>query len=103
MFQEKHDEPLQENLFLRNGIIYLTMVILLEVGLRFLPVQESMEWLPVNEANPVRRFEPNRWFTWSKKWSGTMNIPQSMIGRVERFEENLAAYTSGPARGGTIC
>lgn len=43
--------------------------ILLEVGLRMLPVQENMGWMPVNKGNPVRRFEPNRTFTWSKDWN----------------------------------
>ena len=50
-------------------IIYLVIVILLEITFRFLPVQESMGWLPLNETNPVRRFEPNRSFTWSQNWN----------------------------------
>jgi hypothetical protein len=45
------------------------MAILLEVGMRMLPVQESMEWLSVNEESPVPRFEPNRSFTYSKNWN----------------------------------
>ncbi|KAF0159204.1 MAG: hypothetical protein FD159_674 [Syntrophaceae bacterium] len=59
--------PFRKILFF--GIIYLAMVILLEVAFRILPVQESMAWLPVNEGNPFRRFEPNRSFTWSKNWN----------------------------------
>lgn len=50
-------------------IIYLAIGVLLETVFRMLPVQESMGWLPVNEQNPVRRFEPNRSFTWSKNWN----------------------------------
>lgn len=52
-----------------SGIIYIAFGLLLEVGLRFLPVQESMGWLPVNEETPVRRVEPNRSFTWSRNWN----------------------------------
>jgi hypothetical protein len=60
------------------GVIYLATGILLEVGFRMLPVQESMEWLPVNEGNPIRRFEPNRSFTWSKDWNlGLVNLLKS--------------------------
>jgi hypothetical protein len=55
--------------FLFLGIIYLVIGILLEIGFRLLPVQESMGWLPVNKENPVRRFEPNRSFTWSRDWN----------------------------------
>jgi hypothetical protein len=51
------------------GIIYLAIGILLEITFRLLPVQESMGWLPLNETNPVRRFEPNRSFTWSQNWN----------------------------------
>lgn len=54
------------------GIIYLVIAVVLEVAFRFLPVQESMGWLPMNEESPVRRFEPNRSFTWSKDWNFSM-------------------------------
>ena len=50
-------------------IIYLILGIMLELGLRLLPVQESMEWLPVDAGNPVRRFAPNRSFIYSKGWN----------------------------------
>jgi len=67
------------------GIIYLAIGILLEVGLRMLPVQESMGWLPVNEENPIRRFEPNRSFTWSKDWD---------FGLVNRLKSNNYGFIS---------
>ncbi len=51
------------------GILYLAIGILLEVVFRILPVHEGMEWLPVNEGSPIRRFEPNRSFTWSENWN----------------------------------
>lgn len=51
------------------GIIYLAIAILLEGVFRLLPVQESMGWRSLNEENPIRRFEPNRSFTWSKNWN----------------------------------
>ena len=51
------------------GILYLTVGILLEVVFRILPVHESMGWLPTNEENPIRRFEPNRSFKYSKNWN----------------------------------
>jgi hypothetical protein len=66
-FREKIMSLYKKILFL--GIIYLVIGILLEVALRMLPVQQDMGWLPVNEKNPIRRFEPNRLFTWSKDWN----------------------------------
>jgi len=68
LFSETNMMRLYKRIFYL-GIIYLAFGILLEVGLRFLPVQESMGWLPVNEGSPIRRFEPNRSFTWSKNWN----------------------------------
>jgi hypothetical protein len=67
------------------GIIYLAIAVLLEIGLRFLPVQESMGWLPVNEGNPVRRFEPNRSFTWSTNWN---------LSLVHRLRSNNYGFIS---------
>jgi hypothetical protein len=43
-------------------------LLLAEVVLRFLPVQSGLQTLPVNDQNPVRRFTPNREFTYSKEW-----------------------------------
>jgi hypothetical protein len=67
------------------GIVYLAMGMTLEVGLRMLPVRESMEWLPVNEGNPIRRFEPNRSFTWSKDWN---------LGLVRQLKSNNYGFIS---------
>ena len=48
---------------------FLAALLLLEVGLRVMPVHEGAHRLPVNEANPVIRFEPNRQFLWSRDWN----------------------------------
>jgi hypothetical protein len=67
------------------AIIYLAMGILLEIGLRMLPVQQDMGWLPVNAENPVRRFEPNRSFTWSRNWD---------LSLVNRLHSNNYGFIS---------
>lgn len=67
------------------GIIYLAIGILLEVGFRMLPVQESMEWRPVNEENPIRQVEPNRSFTWSRNWDFSL---------VNRLKSNNYGFIS---------
>jgi hypothetical protein len=70
-----HNQP--NGSFVRN-VLYATISILLgllvplgvaEVALRFLPVNEGLRALPVNEANPVFHFTPNRDLTWSHGWS----------------------------------
>lgn len=43
----------------------LMTLFLLEVVLRFLPVNDGLHTLPVNDANPVVRFAPNRDAIWS--------------------------------------
>lgn len=48
---------------------FLAALLLLEVGLRVMPVHEGAHRLPVNEANPVIRFESNRQFLWSRDWN----------------------------------
>lgn len=41
-------------------------LLLLEIGLRFLPVNEPLRTMPVNAASPIIRAEPNRTITWSR-------------------------------------
>ena len=41
------------------------VALLLEVALRFLPVNQVLGSLPVNQDNPVLRYKPNRELTWS--------------------------------------
>jgi hypothetical protein len=50
------------------GIGLVAPLVVAEAVLRFLPVQSGLRTLPVNEQNPVRRFTPNREFTFSKDW-----------------------------------
>jgi len=51
------------------GVGLATPLLALEVALRFMPVNEGLRTLPVNEQNPVRRFQPNRTSTWSRGWN----------------------------------
>lgn len=43
-------------------------LVIAEIVLRFLPVNEGLRAQPVNAANPVFRFEPNRTPVWSEGW-----------------------------------
>jgi hypothetical protein len=56
-----------------------------EVVLRSLPVSEGLRALPVNEANPVFHFTPNRDVTWSHGWSFDI---------VNRLHVNNAGYVN---------
>lgn len=62
---------LKELIFKGSSVFLgLTVVILmLEITLRFLPVNEGSYLLPVNEKNPIWRFQPNRTFIWSSGWN----------------------------------
>ena len=40
--------------------------------MRLLPVNEGLHSLPVNEANPIFRFQPNRTSVWSRFWNFSM-------------------------------
>jgi len=44
-------------------------VLTLEVVLRAFPVNEGLHATPVNQDNPILKFEPNRISTWSKRWN----------------------------------
>ncbi len=50
------------------GLGMLLPLLLLEVLLRFLPVNEGLHTLAVNDANPVVRFAPDRDAIWSDGW-----------------------------------
>lgn len=71
----------------------------LEVGLRFLPVCEGTYRLPVNDENPILRFQPNRDLVWSKGWnfeiSNEVKINNfgfvSNVDYVENGKESLLA------------
>lgn len=44
-------------------------LVLVEIVLRFLPVSTGLSTQPVNEANPVYHFQPDRDFIWSRDWN----------------------------------
>jgi len=44
----------------------LVSLLLVEAGLRFMPVNEGLRTRPVNESEPIMRFAPNRTSTWSR-------------------------------------
>lgn len=48
------------------AIVLAAIGVVLEIVLRFLPVNEGLKVLAVNADNPVMRFERNRSLTWSK-------------------------------------
>jgi hypothetical protein len=56
-----------------------------EVVLRFLPVSEGLRAMPVNEADPVFHFTPNRDLTWSHGWNFDI---------VNRVRVNNAGYVN---------
>ena len=47
----------------------LVCLLAVEIVLRFLPVATGLWTLPVNEAQPVFRFSPNRDFLFSRDWN----------------------------------
>jgi len=51
------------------GFASLVTIVFLEMMLRFLPVCDPTRRLPVNDGNPILRFEPNRTFIWSQGWN----------------------------------
>lgn len=61
----------------RQALLALTAILISIVGtlvaaevvLRFLPVNEGLRAQPVDAANPVFRFEPNRTAVWSEGWN----------------------------------
>jgi hypothetical protein len=63
------------------GIGLMVPLLVAEVVLRFLPVQTGLQTLPVNDQNPVRRFAPNREFTFSREW----NFKLVNKGRTNNF------------------
>jgi hypothetical protein len=51
---------------------FVVIALVLEVILRFLPVCDAQRRLPVNERDPIFRFEPNRTIRWSSGWNFSM-------------------------------
>jgi hypothetical protein len=59
----------------------LVPLLLGEAVLRLLPVRTGLRTLPINAANPIRRFPPNRSFTFSRDW----NFSLINKGRTNNF------------------
>ena len=72
------------NLLLTLGSV-LTCLLVLEATLRFLPVSDSLRTQPVNAANPVYHFEPNRDVLRSQGWNFEM---------VNRVHVNNAGFVN---------
>ena len=51
---------------------FAAVALVLEIVLRFLPVCDAQQRLPVNEENPIFRFAPNRTIQWSSGWNFSM-------------------------------
>jgi hypothetical protein len=58
---------------------------LIEVVLRFLPVNGGLSAVAVNEKNPVFHYSPNRRLTWSRNWNFTI---------VNQIRVNNAGYVN---------
>jgi hypothetical protein len=66
-----------------------------EILLRFLPVHEGSCLEPVNEVNPIWRFEPNRTFTYSSGWNFSIvnKVHSNNYGFINDvdYDESLAS------------
>ena len=60
-------------------VAFLFLFLLLEIGFRFLPVNQGLASMPVDENSPILRFRPDRTATWSKGWNFSI---------VNRFHSN---------------
>ena len=56
-------------------------IIVLEIVLRLLPVMSSLGTMTVNEQNPIMRFTPNQWFTYSQGW----RLSMVNTGRINNY------------------
>ena len=69
---DRHDER-PANYWLLASIIVLATVfafhLFAEIALRFMPVATGMWSMPVNQAQPIFRFAPNRDFLFSRDWN----------------------------------
>jgi hypothetical protein len=66
------DRARLKDIVLKGSSVFLGLmlvILMLEITLRFLPVNEGSYLLPVDQQNPIWRFQPNRTFTWSSGWN----------------------------------
>lgn len=72
----------------------LVPLVCLEIFLQILPVAyDGTDRMPVNEANPIARFEPDREFTWSRDWNFSLvnNVKINNVGFVSDFDYDANA------------
>src|SRR5262249_59427220 len=74
---ESSDRPLKHVLFAFLSLALSTFSCLFaaEIVLRFLPVATGLWTMPVNAAQPVFRFTPNRDFLFSRDWNFSLINP----------------------------
>jgi len=74
----------------------LAPLVVLEVLLRTLPVRDVPDLLPVDERNPVVRFEPGLEFVWSRDWNFSIvnRVRTNNFGFVSHFDYD--ANAAGP-------
>ena len=58
--------------FIALGIGLATPLLVAEIALRFLPVSTALFAQPVDEANPIFRFQSDRDYLWSNRWNFTI-------------------------------
>lgn len=77
------------------GFGLLAPLLLLEIVLRFLPVDRGLRSVPVDDSNPIHRFTPNRTSTFSRSWNFTQaNIVRSNnCGFINNQDYESAATT----------
>lgn len=69
-------------------------LVCLEIFLQILPVaHDGARRMPVNEANPIARFEPDRKFTWSRDWNFSLfnDVKVNNVGFVSDFDYDANA------------
>lgn len=68
---------------------------LLEIGLRWFPVNEGLQVMPVNAESPIPHFTPNRASIWSRTWNFSVvnTIQTNNYGFISEqdYEPNAAA------------
>ena len=72
----------------------LVPLVCLEVFFQILPVAyDGARRMPVDEANPTARFEPDREFTWSRDWNFSLvnDVKVNNVGFVSDFDYDANA------------
>jgi hypothetical protein len=77
------------------GVSLLVALLLLEAGLRFMPVAWAPPVVPPSADNPIQRYQPNTPFTWSIGWNfAVVNHGRTNAqGFVADYDYDAAART----------